>query len=196
MHIEKGIRTTPNPTKEREAMTIYQALKKDHGHLKDLLQQLVSLNDDSPNRGRAKDLVGKIRDALIPHSRAEEQVVYNSLRLIDETKGLGWHGYMEHAEAEGLLRALQMEVKTDMHFHKTAVQLQETLLHHIHDEEDQMFSAAREVFSDEEARMMVQPFQALKGKAKDEGFLKTSLELVANMMPPRLSAALGLTKQV
>ncbi len=58
-------------------MNIYDALKKDHTEVKEMLTRLIALrNDDEDGR---HELVEQIRDALIPHARAEEMVLYNTL---------------------------------------------------------------------------------------------------------------------
>jgi hemerythrin-like domain-containing protein len=174
-------------------MTIYEVLKEDHMKLKSLLRQLVALQDDDADMKRAKILIRDIRDALIPHSRAEEAVFYNSLRLIDQAKAPALHGFAEHAEAESLLRALQVENLVHADLRKTALKLQEAVLHHIQEEETKIFSIARQLFTHDEAEGMVEPFEELKSNVEEEGFMQTTLDLVVNLMPPRLSGALGLS---
>ncbi len=167
-------------------MDIYQALKKDHDKLKTLLSELLTLNEDTKSV-RKHELIEKIRDELIPHSRAEEAVLYNSLRMLDSTKDLGMHGYTEHMAAETLLRSLQGMDVLHTSWKATAEKLTEALEHHIQEEETEMFSAAQSVFSEEEAVAMAQTFEAMKPEIKEEGLMKTTLDMVANMMPPRLA---------
>ena len=137
-------------------------------------------------KGR-NDLIAQIRDALIPHSRAEESVFYNSLREIATTKDLIAHAYGEHMEAETMLRALQVQGKLDAGWYQTAKALKSALEHHISEEETTIFSAARQVFTEGEAEMMSKAFEGLKPEIKKEGFMATSMELVANLMPPRFA---------
>ncbi len=173
--------------------TIYQTLTQDHNDLKRMLNELVSLEEGKADHETVKYLLQEIRDNLIPHSRAEEEVLYNSLRLLDDAKDLGIHGFQEHAYAEALLRTLQLETMINANFKSTANKLKTALEHHITEEETEMFSAAKKLFTQEEAEAMVEPFQKLKAKAMDEGFLKTTLDLMVNLMPPRFSSALGLS---
>src|SRR4051812_42423759 len=98
-------------------MSIYDALKKDHRKVEELLNELVMLEENS---GRAPELISEIRDELVPHSRAEESVFYNSLRSLDQAKDIVMHGYKEHLEAETLLRTLQAKSKIDLDWKKTA----------------------------------------------------------------------------
>ncbi len=166
-------------------MNIYKVLSDDHEKLRMLLAELVELNDKATER--RSELISEIRDELIPHARAEEAVFYNSLRMIEPTKSMGMHGYAEHLEAEGLFRALQAMDKLDTSWKATAQKLKQTIEHHIREEENEMFSAAKQLFTEEEAVAMAETFEAMKPKIKEEGLMKTTLDMVANLMPPRFS---------
>lgn len=169
-------------------MQIYEALKKDHDVVKSLLNQLVSLTNTE--KQKRSELVRQIHDELIPHSRAEEAVFYNSMRLLDETKSLAMHGYREHLEAETLLRTLQLEDAADVNWKETAYKLKEALEHHIEEEEGEMFAAAKQLFTAEEAEVINEAFQQMKPEIKEEGFMMNTLTMIKNMMPPRLTDAL------
>lgn len=165
-------------------MEIYEALKEDHVHLKGLLKDLIALEDDDDYRFI---LVEEIRNALVPHSRAEESVFYNSLRAVNADKKIVFHGYQEHLEAETLLRTLQVMDKMNRGWRPVAQKLLEALSHHIDEEESEIFAQARSVFTPEEAVVMAEAFTELKPKVMEEGFLKTSAEMVLNLMPARLA---------
>src|SRR5687768_16330420 len=92
-------------------MEIYEVLKSDHEELKGLLNDLIALKDDDDYR---YVLIEEIRNALVPHSRAEESVFYNTLRAVNADKKVVFHGYQEHMEAETLLRTLQVMDKMNM----------------------------------------------------------------------------------
>ncbi|MEK7357991.1 MAG: hemerythrin domain-containing protein [Bdellovibrionota bacterium] len=164
-------------------MTIYDALKKDHETVKALLERLVGSADaDKETRNQ---LIAKIRDELVPHSRAEEAVFYNSLREIDETKDLVAHGYQEHMMAEGLLRTLQVAEKVDIGWQQTARKLQDALLHHIENEEGKIFAAAKRVLAPEEAEAFGEAFEQMKPEVHEEGIMQTTIDMITNMMPQR-----------
>jgi len=169
-------------------MKIYEALKKDHEVVKSLLSELVTLGEKDSDRRH--EVIELIRDELVPHSRAEEAVFYNSLRLLDVSKELAMHAYQEHLEAETLLRTLQVQDKIDLSWKKTAQKLKEALEHHIQEEEDGIFPAAQQLFTDDEAVVMGEAFEKMKPGIREEGFAMTTVEMIKNMMPPRLSMAL------
>lgn len=165
-------------------MLIYDALKNDHGKVKELLEELVALTEGDQRRGT---LIASIRDELIPHARAEESVLYNSLRSIDATKNLVRESFQEHLEAEALLRTLQMKSKIDADWRTTAQKLKDALLHHIREEETSVFAAAREYLTEREAEMMGAAFERMKPEIRRENILQTTVDLIANLMPPRFA---------
>jgi hemerythrin superfamily protein len=169
-------------------MLIYEALKKDHDALKPLLDRLVQSADADDATRMA--LIGQIRDELVPHSRAEEAVFYNSLRSIDETKDLVMHGYAEHMEAETMLRALQGQEAIKADWTTTAQKLRDALLHHIEEEEGRIFESARQVLADEEAVAMAEAFEQMKPEVREGGFMQNTLDLIANVMPQRFATPL------
>lgn len=163
-------------------MKIYEILRQDHEKLKDSLNELINLREDDNYR---EVLIEKIRGELIPHSRAEESVFYNSIRAAASDNSKVMHSFQEHLEAEGLLRTLQFKDKTDLDWKETAIKLKEAIEHHIQEEEDEVFTQARGIFSEDEATMMGEAFQKLKGEVEEHGFVKNSFDLVVNLMPPR-----------
>jgi hemerythrin superfamily protein len=173
-------------------MQIYDALKKDHDIVKGLLAELVNLSDDSGERATA--LIAQIRDELIPHSRAEEQVFYNTLRAVDQAKKIVMDGYQEHIEAESLLRYLQVKDRFSADWRETAQKLKSALEHHIEEEEGKIFSAARALFTFEEAEAIGEAFEQLKPKIKGENIAQTTLDLIVNMLPTRLTDSIRSAK--
>lgn len=165
-------------------MDIYEALKRDHEQVKELLDELVALQNDDEYR---YVLIDEIRNLLIPHSRAEESVFYNTLRAVNADKKIVFHGFQEHLEAETLLRTLQVMDKVNLEWKAVAEKLKEAVNHHIQEEESEIFAEAREAFTDEEAVAMCDAFEQLKPKIEQEGFVKNTVDMVINMMPPRLA---------
>lgn len=167
-------------------MQIYEALKKDHDKLKGILSQLVELNDEDEET--REQLIHQVRDELVPHSRAEESVFYNSLRSIESAKDIALHGFEEHMEAEALLRTLQLKDKVSADWRTTATKLKDTIEHHVQEEEGKIFNAAKQLFTEQEAEMMCEAFEKLKPEVREGSFLQNTLDMIANLMPPRFAA--------
>lgn len=167
-------------------MLIYDALKQDHETLKLLLAELVKSEAGSD---ACKDFIAIIKAELVPHARAEEAVFYNGLRAIPdlELKDLILrHGYGEHAEAEAILHTLIGAEGLSMKGDALAKKLKEELEHHIEEEEGEMFSAARQLLTDDEAEMMGEAFLRLKAEIAEQGDMRNMMEFLVNLMPERL----------
>lgn len=160
---------------------IYQALVNDHDDLKTMLAELVSLDEKDDYR---EVLINNISTLLTSHARAEESVFYNAIRAVSDSEEV-MHGYKEHMQAEGVLRKLQLKEVTGTDWTTAARDLQEAILHHISDEESDIFEEARKVFTKEEANQMGQAFIELQDTIRDQGALKNSFDMIVNLMPPR-----------
>lgn len=162
-------------------MDIYKALENDHKELRNLLSELVELEEKDSYREVLIENIGKL---LSSHSRAEESVLYNSMRAIGDSE-LVMHSYKEHMEAEALLKKMELKEVTGADWTKTAMELRDALLHHIDQEEHDIFAEAHKMFSAEESKQMGEAFLKLQSEIRDQGFVKNSFDLVVNLMPPR-----------
>src|SRR3954467_11897460 len=135
-------------------MDIYDELRKDHKKVLDLLDQLIA-SEKSDSKSR-ESLVQQIRDELVPHARAEEAVLYNSIRDVDTAKGVVAHAYTEHLEAETLLRGIQVTDNLNINWVAGAKKLKDTLKHHIAEEEGRVFDAAKKLFTEDETTAMAE----------------------------------------
>lgn len=169
-------------------MDIYQNLRKDHETVKELLAELIGLDQDDDYR---HTIIERIVSELIPHARAEEAVFYNSIRAADLDTGVVMHSFKEHMEAEGFLRVLQTKDKVAGDWKETAQKLKKALDHHIHEEETKVFQAARKIFSEEEANQISRAFDKMKMEYKSQGAIKNTMDMVINLLPPRLANKLN-----
>ena len=161
-------------------MNIYEQLKKDHDEVQAVLGQLAAAETAEARR----TLISRIRDLLVPHSRAEEAILYNALRENDREKDVVAHSYQEHLKAETLLRGLQVTEAVSLNWRSGVDRLRADLAHHISEEEGKVFSAAKRVLTDDEAQAMGKAFVQLKPKL-GAGFMMSNLELIVNLLPAR-----------
>ncbi len=173
-------------------MQIYDYLKKDHEEVKALLSELVNLAEDDDYR---EILIEQLAAALIPHSRAEESVFYNTIRAVDADSGKVMHGYREHMEAEGLLRVLQAKDRASMNWKQTALKLKAALEQHVEEEETEIFAQAKNILTDAEAESIGEAFKALKAKISEEGSVAQAFDLIKNLIPPRLMSKISKNAQ-
>jgi hypothetical protein len=148
-----------------ETADILETLKKEHDEVRDLLEDLVDA--DTPAQRRA--LVQKIKAALVPHTKAEEKVVYDAvIALRDKDAQMDGHeGYLEHACAAKTLQRLEAITNAASPEHKAAGKvLKELVEHHIKEEERNVWSDVKNNFSDEDRKRMNVEFEAAKRKVK------------------------------
>jgi hemerythrin superfamily protein len=145
-------------------MDILTKLKKEHREVQALLDELV----DTESAAQRKSLLKKIKLALVPHSRAEEKVVYDAvLALKDkEARQDGEEGYLEHGLADRMLATLGKAGAASLEFAAAAKVLRELLNHHIQEEESNIWSDVKDNFSDEQRTAMNRQFEAAKKKVK------------------------------
>ena len=143
---------------------ILSTLETEHDEVQDLLAKLVQ----SENSREQKALVGKIKVALVPHTKAEEKVVYDAVLALKgvPAKVDGNEGYIEHGLASQTLLKLSALTANTPEFKATAKVLKEVVDHHIQEEESNIWPRVKENFSDEQRIRMNREFLAAKKRVK------------------------------
>jgi hypothetical protein len=142
-------------------MDAIDLLKKDHDRMKALLTRAVTADV----AGRREALLEELRAELVAHERMEEEVFYPPLRANPKTHDIVLEGYEEHHVADTILdELLETPPHTDVWHAKMKV-LKESLEHHIHEEEDDMFPKAKKVFSPEELEKLGSEMADVKAEA-------------------------------
>lgn len=144
---------------------IIDLLQKDHDEVEDLLDRLV----ECQNGSERKSLLKKIKGALVPHVRAEEKVVYDAVMGIKGKKEAqdGEEGYLEHSLADRMLATLgKISGAMSPEFGAAAKVLKELVLHHVREEENNIWPDIREHFSDDEREEMGRKFQLAKQRVR------------------------------
>ena len=143
---------------------ILETLETEHDEVQELLGKLV---DSGAGRDQ-KILVSRIKAALVPHTKAEEKIVYDAVLAL---KGIpakvdGNEGYLEHGLASETLRKLDKLTANTPQFKATAKVLKELIDHHIKEEENNIWARVKENFSAEQRAQMNRDFLAAKKKVK------------------------------
>lgn len=147
-----------------EERDILDTLKLEHDEVQELLSDLV----DATQARQRKSLLKQIKAALVPHTKAEEKVVYDPLIAAkgDQNKLDGTEGYVEHALASQTLAKLDKLSAASVEFRATAKVLKELVEHHIKEEERNIWSDVKRRFDSEERVAMNRRFLAAKKKVK------------------------------
>ncbi len=161
-------------------MNIFDILKNEHINLKALLDQLASAEE--PKQREA--LIAEAADKLVRHSRAEEAVLYNLLRDMDEEGELVRHSYQEHMKAETILRGLQVTEAVSVNWKDGVEMLRKEIEHHVGEEEGKVFPAAQKLLSDSDAVELGEAFLEVK-EHTGSGVIRSQIELISNLVPQR-----------
>jgi hemerythrin superfamily protein len=148
-----------------EATDILDTLKKEHDEVKGLLENL----SEAETSAQRRTLVKKIKAALVPHTKAEEKVVYDAVIALryKDAQTDGHEGYLEHEWAAKTLQRLEALTNAASPEHKaTGKVLKELVDHHIEEEERNIWKDVKEHFSDDDRKKMNLSFLAAKRRVK------------------------------
>ena len=143
---------------------ILDTLQAEHDEVQNLLEKLVK----SEAGREQKALVTRIKNALVPHSKAEERVVYDAVLGLrgKDAKIDGNEGYIEHGLADATLKKLDKLTANTPEFKAAAKVLKELISHHVEEEERNIWAQVKDNFSDDQRAQMNRDFLAAKKKVK------------------------------
>ena len=150
---------------EEADQDLLDTLKSEHDEVKALLEDLQNA-DTAPQR---KALVQKIKQALVPHTKAEEKVLYAAIIALKDKDAQvdGHEGKIEHDLAASTLRKLAAIPNAKSAEHKAAAKvLKELVEHHIQEEERNVWGDARKHFNDKARLAMNRRYIAAKAQVK------------------------------
>lgn len=126
-------------------MTIFEALRDDHDTQRQLIELLVKTEGDSDGR---RELFDRLKRELEAHASAEERFFYVPLMEHDETQDNARHSVAEHKELDDFVEQLESYDMSGPQWIQTARELSDRLLHHLEEEEQEVFPVAGRVLTD------------------------------------------------
>jgi len=138
------------PVIKKRAMRVTTILKKDHR----IVGGLITTLQMSPrvNATLRKTFFDQIRNGLLIHAQAEEEVLYPVMRNYMFTGGESQVdvSYREHQEIKDLLNDLAWQETLSDDFDMKLTELKTKVDHHVQEEENEMFRIISERMSTEE----------------------------------------------
>ena len=123
---------------------IFKQLKADHDQHRKLLDQIDQTKGDSPERA---ELFEKFRVEVTAHAASEEMSLYATMLADPELREEAQHSVAEHKEIEDYLTELyEMDFGSSGWLTRFRT-MKDRYLHHIDEEEEEMFPAADEELS-------------------------------------------------
>lgn len=118
---------------------IFGRLKKEHSEVSEMIDKLKQ--GDVEDR---KELLPKLEAELVAHAKAEQETIYERLRGISEFLTCTVDdGFEEHDSIEEMLGELKAADPGSDEFVECLETLEECIDHHVDDEENEMFPAAK-----------------------------------------------------
>jgi hemerythrin superfamily protein len=137
-------------------MDIFKALSQDHRQIERLLKKIEKSGERAT---KTRDQAfHELRRILMAHTKAEEKVFYDRLKESDETRDDALEGFEEHHLADLVLAQLSvLKAGAESWAPKFKV-LKELVTNHIEEEEDEVFSDAREELDPDEIETLGEEF--------------------------------------
>ncbi len=118
-------------------------LKKDHNAVKKLMTEFGKTTTRA--RKKRQQLVDRIAQELEIHARIEEEVFYPALREREEARALVQEAEREHQQVKTMLGEIRRLPVDDEQLGERIRQLKDAVLHHVKEEEGEIFTRAREL---------------------------------------------------
>lgn len=148
---------------------IFEDLIQDHNRQRDLFARITETSGASDER---QTLFEELRLELQAHAAAEEESLYATMLANPDLRDEARHSVSEHKEVDDLLGELvEMDMSSGGWLTKFKT-MQHRYLHHIEEEEEEMFPAASKGLSNETKAKLAAIFEKRKPKelarAEDE----------------------------
>ena len=142
---------------------IFARLKADHDRHRELLDKIDATHGDSDERGK---LFEAFRVEVTAHAASEEMSLYATMLADPDLRDEAQHSVAEHKEIEDFLTELyEMDFASSGWLTRFRT-MKDRYLHHIDEEEEDMFPAAEKELSDARKKELIEIFEKEKPREK------------------------------
>src|SRR4051812_30218318 len=148
-------------TPRSAVMDAIELLKSDHREVEDLLNRITALEeDDAEERG---DLFEQLEPKLKAHETIEQEIFYPAAKEAGgEAEEIVSHSYVEHHLVDVLIDEIGELSPGDEEWTARAHVLKELVGHHVEEEQDELFPAARKGLGKDRLQQLGEEMQARK----------------------------------
>lgn len=130
---------------------IFDRLKQDHDAHRQLFDKMAEAKDQAD---RLQKLFEQFRVEVTAHAAAEEETLYATMLARPDLREDAQHSVSEHKEIDDYLEELDGLGFNGEEWNRVFTQLKKRYLHHIDEEEEEMFpDAAKELTAEEEQKL-------------------------------------------
>jgi hemerythrin superfamily protein len=127
--------------KSNEKLNALELLKQDHAKVKQSFKEFEKM--DHEDEATMQEMVRAVCAELKAHTTIEEEIFYPAVRAAIEDEDLMNEAQVEHAAAKDLIAQLEGMNPDDPLYSATFTVLGEYVLHHVKEEESEMFPQVR-----------------------------------------------------
>ena len=156
------------PKSKAKASGALELLKEDHDKVKKSFKEFEKM--DREDAAAVQELVQKVCEELKVHTTLEEEIFYPAAREAIEDEDILNEAQVEHETAKMLIEQLENMGPDDPNYHATFTVLGEYVMHHVKEEEGEMFPQVKKTDLDLEelGSRMQQRKQELVGETEEE----------------------------
>ncbi|WP_313808997.1 hemerythrin domain-containing protein [Sphingobium sp.] len=131
--------------------SIFDRLKQDHDAHRQLFDKMAAAKDQPD---QLKKLFEQFKVEVTAHAAAEEETLYATMLARPDLREDAQHSVSEHKEIDDYLEEMEGLAFNGEEWNRIFAQLKKRYLHHIDEEEEEMFpDAARELTTGEEQEL-------------------------------------------
>jgi len=160
-------------------MAIFETLKDEHDLLRKQLAKIVDLPDDA--KVERQECLEELKKTLYSHTIAEEEIVYETLLPIEHLESEVREGIEEHRLSNQLLVELMTLDVAQAQWKAKVKALKDLLIHHLKEEEVELFAEGRKVFDSERQEEINELYLQKKEEALKEDSLVKETPMEAEL---------------
>lgn len=145
-------------------MDILDLIKKDHRKVETLFSEIETADDTQ----KLYKCFNQLYEEISLHAEVEAQTFYPAIRECGDTGELIDTAQKEHGEAKQLLEEIESLSPTSEEFKAKIRDLKQVIQHHVQEEENQVFSQARQCMTQEKRSQLGSEFEMVKSKLHQE----------------------------
>jgi hemerythrin superfamily protein len=141
-----------------KTQNILDLIETDHRNV----EQLFAEFENTKAAKKSQEIFNQIYQELELHAKAEELVFYPAMQEFDDTQQYVEEAEKEHVSAELLLEQMKKMKPGEAEFKNKMQALKKAVMHHVEEEESEIFPAVQDCMNEKDLQNLGQEFQAAK----------------------------------
>lgn len=142
MHTNQATPSARRTSSEKTGSDAIKLLIDDHNKVKKMFKEFEKIGKNNAEKEK-EALATQICKELTVHAQLEEEIFYPAVREGIDDDALMNEAMVEHAEAKDLIAQIQSMAASDSMYDAKVTVLSENIIHHVEEEETEMFPKAK-----------------------------------------------------